>query len=366
VRSPESFSLCSDTNLSATVSFANPDAQFQLQWSDATGRHISLPTAIQQKIDTRSFAGQVSAAPNGAGFDLTVSWNLSDALAANAIASSTDAAGVTRYSVYIGYSLDAVAGQAPNYIEAKLENGVFVAHFNGVKDGARTLALQYAQPDGTLVSAAPLPVTTLVSLNQRYQRIEFSFPDLDTSNTQLVVRTRLAGSSGAWTSVPASAISGLSANLLGLAVSCPFVRDRLSRHFKTLFQNNVGLIGVFTAFLASRFQLVSVYFYLCASNARVNPAVLRTAKLFSLEQCCGCAPTRASNTPPAIRPVLAPIVVVCVLETLPYVLPAISPLAAILPTLRPVSDLTDSGAAAHGYRTARTRPTLIANLPCLK
>jgi YD repeat-containing protein len=209
--------LQADGSYSATVSFANPDAQFQLQWSDATGRHISLPTAIQQKIDTRSFAGQVSAAPNGAGFDLTVSWNLSDALAANAIASSTDAAGVTRYSVYIGYSLDAVAGQAPNYIEAKLENGVFVAHFNGVKDGARTLALQYAQPDGTLVSAAPLPVTTLVSLNQRYQRIEFSFPDLDTSNTQLVVRTRLAGSSGAWTSVPASAISGLSANLLGLA-----------------------------------------------------------------------------------------------------------------------------------------------------
>src|SRR5262249_47935102 len=77
------------------------------------------------------------------------------------------------------------------------------------------LHFYYVQPDGSLVNAGPISVPTLNGLDQRHQRIELSFPDLDTTGATLVFRYRLQGS-GTFNTLPASAVDGLSVNVLGL------------------------------------------------------------------------------------------------------------------------------------------------------
>jgi len=202
-----------DGSYSATLAFANADALFQIEWTDAAGVHRTGASAIQQRMETRRFDATLRATAQGSNFRLNVGWNLADVLAENGI--DSDGQQPPTYSVFIGTTVS--AGQAPNYVQATLEGGVFTAQFDNLRDGARTVHLQYVRSDGSTVNATPVTLNQLAGLDQRLQNLEFDFPDADANNAQLRVRTRRAGTSD-WTDVSASAISGLSANLLGLAV----------------------------------------------------------------------------------------------------------------------------------------------------
>jgi len=225
-----------DGSWSATLSFTDADSLFQIEWTDAQGVHRTGASAIQQSVDTRRFDAALVATPNGSNFDLSVSWNLADVLAADGIAFDASS-GTPSYSVYIGYALH--AGQAPNYVQATLEGGVFKAVFTGLKDGSRTLYLQYVRPDGTLVDATPLAVSSLAGLNTRWQNLEFDFADAALDGTQFSVRTRKLGES-TWADLPQSAIDGLSANLLGLATGNYEYEATLTRGSQTLRKASGG------------------------------------------------------------------------------------------------------------------------------
>lgn len=203
-----------DGSYSVTLAYDNADALFQVEWTDAEGLHRSGAAAIQQRVDTRRLDVTLQSTPQGSAYGVTVSWNLADALAAGEIDSDTPAGQPTAYSVYVGIA--GANGQDPTYVQATLQGGVFVAQFDGVTEGGRTFFFEYTRPDGSTVTSPAVAVGSLVGLDQRYQNLEFDFPDVQLGGTQLRLRTRPVGST-TWTDLPASAINGLSANVLGLA-----------------------------------------------------------------------------------------------------------------------------------------------------
>lgn len=207
-------SLQPDGSHSASLDCASADALFQIEWRDTEGLHRTGASSIRQSVDTRRLDLSLQATPQGSNHGLTVRWNLADVLAAGDIAFEQIAGQPASYSVYIGMALS--SGQAPNTVQATLVDGVFVAQFDNLREGSRTTSLQYARPDGSLVNATPVQTGPLAGLDTRLQNLEFGFPDTDTSGAALSVRTRPAGSTS-WTSLPASAINGLLANLLGLS-----------------------------------------------------------------------------------------------------------------------------------------------------
>jgi YD repeat-containing protein len=222
---------------SATLDYSSADALFQIEWTDADGAHRSAASALGQQADLRKLDLALESTPNGSDFDLTVSWNLADLVAAGAI-SHTEGANAT-YSVSIGIA-NANANQTPAYQQAALgADGRFSVTFVKLRDSARSVFLQYARTDGSLVDATAVPVPTLVNLDSRVQSLEFEFPDTNTNGATLSVRTRPAGSS-AWTDVPASAIGGLSANVLGLAAGGYEYEATLTKGGQTLRKSSGG------------------------------------------------------------------------------------------------------------------------------
>jgi YD repeat-containing protein len=208
-----------DGSYSVTLRFTDPaTAFFQIRWSKAGQSFTTETSAVQQRQALRVFDGRLHAVSAGNGnFNLSVTWDLSAAFAANEIKSYIDPATLqTRYNVFVGMTL--ADGQQPAFIEALMpgNDGIFHADFNTIVDSpTRKLHFYYVMPDGSLVNAGPLSVPTLNGLDQRHQRIELSFPDLDTTGATLVFRYRLQGTTQ-WNTLPASAVSGLSVNVLGL------------------------------------------------------------------------------------------------------------------------------------------------------
>jgi YD repeat-containing protein len=217
--------LQSDGSYSAAVAAASADAQFRLQWADGTGAiHETSAAPLMQQVNTGHSDITLQAQPQAAGsnrFALVVGWDLSELLGSRIIASSQVAGEPERYSVFIG--LSGSAGELPAYTQATLVDGRFVAQFNNLADGlpagARLVHLRYVKLDGQIVDASPLPVGTLAGLNRHVQSLDFAFPNTDTTNATLTVRTRAAGSNAAWTELPASALHGLSADMSSLAAS---------------------------------------------------------------------------------------------------------------------------------------------------
>jgi YD repeat-containing protein len=200
---------------SASLDYASADALFQVEWTDADGVHRSGATVIRQQQDLRKLDLDLKTevnATNSSIFNLTAGWNLADLLAANEIESVASG-----YSVFIG--LTSQSSQPPQYVQATLVDGRFTAQFTNLREGARTLFLQYVRADGSVVDGAPVTINALAGLNSRVQSLEFDFPDTNTNGTTLAVRTRIAGSS-TWTDLPAGAINGSSstfrANVAGL------------------------------------------------------------------------------------------------------------------------------------------------------
>jgi YD repeat-containing protein len=197
---------------SATLDYASADALFQIEWTDADGVHRSGASAIRQQQDLRKLDLRLStqaSTANAANFDLTVAWSLADLLADNQIALEPPAG----YSVYVGVTSQ--PGQVPQYVQATLADGRFSATFANLREGSGTVHLQYVRADGTVVDLEPVAVSALAGLNRSVQSLEFDFPDTNTNGATLAVRTRLAGTS-TWSDLPASAISGLAANVAAL------------------------------------------------------------------------------------------------------------------------------------------------------
>ncbi len=147
-------------------------------------------SAIEQKQELRVFDGALKAAPAaGGGFNLTITWGLSAKLAAGGIRSYVDDTGATRYNVFIGIALN--EGDTPSFVEATLNpGGRFQAEFANILDGAWKIDFYYVTPEDTVVAAARQTVPALAGLDNRLQRIELAFSDLDTSDKTLRFRYR--------------------------------------------------------------------------------------------------------------------------------------------------------------------------------
>ena len=209
-----------DGSYSVTLSFVDPDATlYQIRWTDAAGNQFATqPDVIQQQQELRTFDGTVSSTEITSGvYNMTVTWNLATELANGEIGSYVDDdTQETLYQIYIGHTPDDGSGQDPLYQEAVVVDGVATTVFENLGDRARILSLYYVNQEGRIVDAAPLPISTLVGLDERYQYLVVDFPDIDTEGTTLQFSYRLVGSD-TWIPMPESSINGLSVDVLGLA-----------------------------------------------------------------------------------------------------------------------------------------------------
>ncbi len=205
--------LQADGSYSVSLAYTDADAAFQIEWTDATGLHRTGSSPIRQRVETRRLDATVKATAQGDLFTMTATWNLADVLADQGMAFATTPGGPS-YSVYMGFTV--TEGQSPNWTQATLQGGVFQAQFANLREGPRTLYLQYVKTDGGIVNATPIAVATLAGADLRLQNLELDFAGVDLTGTQMTVRTRKVGDT-AWTNVPAATIKGTSVNLLGLA-----------------------------------------------------------------------------------------------------------------------------------------------------
>ncbi len=206
----------SDGSYAVTLNFSDPaTAAFQIRWSDGARSMASGVSPIQQSQSLRVFDGTLKGTPAAQGHDLTVTWDLSAALAAGAIRSYVDpSSGLRRYNVFVGFTSE--TGQDPLYLEAQLNaQGRFEVRFENLAERSRVLHFYYVSPAGLLVTAATQSVPSLAGLDARLQRIELDFPDVDTAGTTLQFQYRRVGDV-AWNTLPASAVNGLSVNVNGV------------------------------------------------------------------------------------------------------------------------------------------------------
>src|SRR5262249_25789903 len=169
-------------------------------------------------VSVARFNASARAVPaSGGRFDFTVSWDLSEVLAANGAASYVDpATGQTRYQVFIGYSFS--DDQRPNYAQADMtSDGIFSKTFSCVLAGARNVFMYYVDASGQIFSADPVHVAGLAGLDAHFQRLTIDFPDVPAaSNVGLEFSYRRVGET-TWTPLPAEDIKDASVDLLDLA-----------------------------------------------------------------------------------------------------------------------------------------------------
>ena len=202
-----------DGSYRISVEYATAEAgNFLIRWRDADGALVVTEAQpLPQPLILNEVESHLLATPNGGQFDLDVTWDLSQELAAGKIGTALDTGD---YEVYISSLADNV--QVPLTQKAVLTaGGIFQTTFALQDEGGRTIEMYYHNTDGEKVLISSLHVDALAGLDQRNHRLSVEFPDLDTTDMAMAFSYRPLGST-TWIDVPASALQGTSVDVTAL------------------------------------------------------------------------------------------------------------------------------------------------------